>query len=133
MQHNVINDFPIGRNGCNTEETCGVEEWPCRISNNPSIVALRWTFPVSAAIYCAIAVIFVTVFAIMATRRFLRCGDNPRLFGSTSSGTTEHGSLGSSIPFSFRRRMPSWMKHQPSVKTEYSAASPLRTVSSPAV
>lgn len=137
VQYDKLEDFPLERNGCTTEESCGMEVWPCRIGDNSSVIALRWTFPFSEALYCFIGFVAVFTFGMMAGWRFLHDtkakGDDEdavRPFDSMPSGTTGQQSHDSSVPFSFRRRMPTWMQHQSSLKTG-SSVSPIRTISSP--
>lgn len=73
VQHNNVDDFPIENNQCLNEESCGMESWPCKINRtNPSKVILRWSFPVSDAIYCAVGLISVIIFGILAIWRYVK-------------------------------------------------------------
>lgn len=131
-QHNNLDDFPTERNKCENEESCGMEDWPCRLSRRSSFAALRWHFPISDTIYCSVGFVAASIFALMAMIRYIREGkkkdeepedDEDSMFEEsiTSDGryigyamdpsatTTEHRS----VPFSFRKRMPMWMQDYP--------------------
>lgn len=164
-QHDDLPDFPFERDGCETEESCGLEEWPCRIGRLPSIVSLHWQFPISETIYCIIGVAASLIFAVMAVVRYIRDGkkrnddedddddhgDNETVFddgldtagskyersksnrvtSSMSLESPEGSNSDSTVPFTFRKRMPTWMQHRSPHNRESASAMQFPTGHSP--
>lgn len=78
-QYSQVRDFPKELNGCDSEEKCGMEVWPCRIGEDPAFVSLRWSYPMKSMIYAVVSLIltfslgtYALVMSIRA-RLILRC------------------------------------------------------------
>lgn len=94
VQHPKITDFPRDKDGCYSVETCGNEEWPCRISKlNPKNIVLKWAYPFRQVIYCLVASILTFVLGLMAAFHFYQEGKHEQ----------NKGHVDTDVPFSFQR------------------------------
>lgn len=72
VQHNKMSDFSRESNGCQSEEECGMETWPCRISRSDRPqVALRWMYPVRDTASAIFGLTCTLIFGLLAAWEFL--------------------------------------------------------------
>lgn len=93
-QYMDVDDFPRENNGCDSEEQCGMEVWPCRVSDNPHIVSLKWQYPVRNMIYTALGIACTLLFGISALWHHFRA--QPEAEAEAGEEECENGF---SIPF----------------------------------
>lgn len=67
-----VEDFPEERNECYSEKACGMEEWRCRVSDDPFVVSLKWHYPFRKVIYCSIGICTTFLFSFLAVHSFLK-------------------------------------------------------------
>lgn len=125
VQYNELDHFPEERDGCDDEASCGMEVWPCRVGKATSIVVLRWRFPIGHSIICILG--FLVALGLTGFFAWKVLTDGKQKAGEDSDGDehdiedveNEGGRKmnvfpddSSSTPFSFRKRMPTWMQHR---------------------
>lgn len=104
VQYMDIDDFPKEHNGCKSAKSCGLEEWPCRVSlDDPKDVSLRWAYPVKSVAYCSIGIICAVLFGSLGGWRLYKDRNIDAKNDEMDILPEEP------IPFSFRNRLPTWM------------------------
>lgn len=90
-----VEDFPEERDGCYSEESCGMEEWRCRVSDDPFVVSLKWYYPFRKIIYSSIGMLCTFLFSVSAVVSFFK--EQPKNDDDDRDEDTE--STKQSIPF----------------------------------
>lgn len=91
----VVDDFPEERDGCYSEASCGMEEWRCRVSDDPFVVSLKWHYPIRKVIYSSIGMMCTFLFSVSAVVTLLK--EKPR--NDDDDQDEDMGSTKQSIPF----------------------------------
>lgn len=85
-QYMNVDDFPIEKDGCNSAEKCGSQEWECRVADNPLIVRLKWKYPIRQVLYSCVGVFCTILFGTSAMVNFFR----ERALQQTDGGGKAH-------------------------------------------
>lgn len=112
-QHSRVSDFPAEKDGCSSEQSCGMESWPCRVGNVPTTVNLRWSYPLKPVLYCVVGIAITFLSALHAIWRFFSIGRTIKeVEEDFDDDDLEAASgKGNEVPFTAKRRLPTWMTY----------------------
>lgn len=96
VQYDGLKDFSSENDGCDSAAKCGMELWPCRVTEAHE-VKLLWSYPVVEVVYCSLGMACGILFGVTSIWRYLD-GDEEMEWEEDDDLEDQNSS---SIPFSF--------------------------------